>query len=412
MKLLAFEVWLHNGRSTALPGVVKNPMKSKQKNALFTVTYLTFAFAFCGTEPENANCQTTASSPKPGPDVLIFVDGERLIGHLERSTGGSITFKSDMAGEITVEWSKIKELHSAGKFAVVEKGMKLGWREDTSGIPQGTLSEADQKVSVTSSPARAPITVPTANIVDIIDAPTFDKAVEERPNIFEDWKGSATVGIALVEATQHSRNYTSSITLERTIPTESWMNPSNRTILSFTSAYGELSQPGTPLVKTSLYHANGERDEYFGPRVYAFAHAGFDHDYSQGLNLEQTFGGGVGWTVIKEANEELDLRGELDYENQQFLDSAQNQKLLGSVFSEKYNHKFKRSILFVQELAILPAWTNTNAYSANGTISLSMPVFKRISFTTSTTDSFLNNPSPGFKKNSFQFTTGITYALP
>ena len=41
-----------------------------------------------------------------------------------------------------------------------------------------------------------------------------------------------------------------------------------------------------------------------------------------------------------------------------------------------------------------------------------MPVYKRLSFTVGTIDTFLNDPPPGFKKNSFQFTTGVTYALP
>ena len=40
-----------------------------------------------------------------------------------------------------------------------------------------------------------------------------------------------------------------------------------------------------------------------------------------------------------------------------------------------------------------------------------MPVFKRLSVAISALDMFLNDPPPGFKKNSFQFTTGITYSL-
>jgi hypothetical protein len=43
---------------------------------------------------------------------------------------------------------------------------------------------------------------------------------------------------------------------------------------------------------------------------------------------------------------------------------------------------------------------------------LTLPVYKRLSLAVSTLDTFLNNPPPGFKKNSFQFTTGLTYTLP
>jgi hypothetical protein len=40
-----------------------------------------------------------------------------------------------------------------------------------------------------------------------------------------------------------------------------------------------------------------------------------------------------------------------------------------------------------------------------------MPVYKRLSLAITALDTFLNDPPPGFKKNSFQFTTGLTYTL-
>ena len=73
--------------------------------------------------------------------------------------------------------------------------------------------------------------------------------------------------------------------------------------------------------------------------------------------------------------------------------------------------KFARGMLFLQEIAVTPEWNVTSAYAAIGTASLNVPVYKRMTFTTSISDSFLNNPPPGFKKNSFQFLTGLTYLL-
>jgi hypothetical protein len=40
-----------------------------------------------------------------------------------------------------------------------------------------------------------------------------------------------------------------------------------------------------------------------------------------------------------------------------------------------------------------------------------MPVFKRLSLVVTTTDSFLNDPSAGYQKNSFQFVTAAAYSL-
>jgi len=372
------------------------------------------------------NAQTPAAAGKSDPDVLTFVNGEKLIGHLERSVGTSVTFKSDMAGEVTVEWSKIKELHSSQQFAVVKKDSKLHWHQPMD-IAQGTISVADQNIQINAiSPApgsQAPrsqaseqqasvVTIPVGNAGEVIDKATFDKAVFKKPGLFEDWKGLATVGVSLVNGTQSSQNYTSAVSLQRMLPTETWLDPSSRTTLNFTSAYGQLKQPNTPLVKTSLYHASAERDHYFRPRVYGFGSAGFDHDYSQGLDLQQTYGGGVGWTAIKRANQEFDVKAELTYVDQQFFAASSNQKLLGSIFSESYDRRFRNKIVLHEQISLDPAWTILRAYSANGNVSLSMPVMGRISFTVSTADQYLNDPSPGFRKNSYQFATGLTYTLP
>ncbi len=354
-----------------------------------------------------------ANGPESAPDrdVLLFTDGEKLIGHLQRADGESVVFKSDMAGTITIDWKKIKELHGRN-FVVVPKSARLSWRGSYPNLARGELSADAEKLQVQPTPNAPPVSIPVLDTQAVIEGAAFDKAISYRPGLFESWKGNASLGISLVEATQKSQTYTSSVNLTRLLPVENWLEPSNRTILAFTSSYGNLSQPGTPTVKTSIFHATAERDQYFRPTVYAMADAGFDHDFSQGLNLQQSYGGGIGWTAVRAANQTLDLKAEADYVNQQFQTASQNQKLLGSIFSEDLSRKFRHDIALQQQLSFDPAWTNLRAYSATGSISLTIPVFKRIGVTMTSMDRFLNDPSLGFRKNSFQFTTSLTYSVP
>jgi hypothetical protein len=145
--------------------------------------------------------------------------------------------------------------------------------------------------------------------------------------------------------------------------------------------------------------------------VYGFGIASFDHNFSQGLDLQQTYGGGIGWTAIKSANQTLDLKASMNYQSQHFEAAATDKNLIGSAFTEQYRRKLPLGIQFNEQLTVTPAWNNTNAYSAAGTAGITMPVYKRLSLAVNTTDTFLNDPPPTFKKNSFQFTTGITYSL-
>lgn len=230
-----------------------------------------------------------ASAAKPEPDVLILQDGEKLIGHMQSATSSSIVFKSDLAGEVTLEWSKVKELHTSQKFAAVPKNVKLRGPDDAGKVPQGTVSVSDQKLQVetTQGPAQS---MPVADVGNVVPAPSFQSALQ-RKSFFQGWRGGATAGVSLTEATQKSQSFTGAINLERAVPSEAWLDVRSRTIFGFNETYGKVTQPNTPSVKTSLFHLGLEQDWYLTPRLFVFGHGILDHSFSQGLDLQQTYGG-------------------------------------------------------------------------------------------------------------------------
>jgi hypothetical protein len=354
--------------------------------------------------------QAPGPAAKPQPDVLIFTDGEKLIGQLKSAKGDSVVFKSDMAGEITVAWSKIQELRTAHPFAIIGKNEKLHRHTDVSQVPQGNVAMTDQKIAVQAA-SGASRTVPVPDAGFVVAQPDFEKAINREAGFFEDWGGSVTAGASIVQATQEAHTFTGAIALVRSEPTESWMNPSTRTLIDFSAAYGRVSQPGLPDIKTAIYHADAEEDKYVSPRLFVFGQAAFDHNYSQGLDLQQMYGGGLGWTLYKTAAAELDVKAAVSYIHQSFSESTSNESLIGSTFGEIYTHKFLHGILLNEQISATPAWNDTSAYFATGSASLTLPVHKRLAVSLTSLDTFLNDPPPGFRKNSFQFTAGLTYAL-
>jgi hypothetical protein len=385
-----------------------------QKSYYLKKLYVLFLGGLCAVSLLNGQATT-----KPEPDVLIFTNGEKLVGHVVSGVGSSLTFHSDMAGDVTVDWSKVKELTSSGKFVIAEKGVLFHKHDDLTKIPQGTVSLTDQKLQITPSAGGAPQTVPVANVQNVVPQDSFLRAFH-RKKLRDGWQGTAGLGLALVAATQNSRSITSNLSLVRTVPNESWIDPSHRTTVNFNSAYGELTQTGTPTVKTNIIHADIEQDEYFNNRLFGFVDAAFDHSSSQGLQLQQTYGAGIGYTVLKDAVQELDLKAELayihyDYSDQILPDGTMvpqpGKHLIGGVITQTYNRNFPKGIVLHEQLAFTPAFNDTDAYSALGTVNLSIPVYKRLAFTIGTVDSYLNEPPSGFKRNSFQFITNLAYTF-
>jgi hypothetical protein len=358
--------------------------------------------------------QKSSVAPKPAPDVLLFANGDQLTGHLKRASAGSVVFKSDMAGEITVPLDKVKELRSAARFAVLKKGPPT--RNNLVG--EGDVHIADGTLTITSN--QPPVTLPAKDLGFLVDMPAYDKQVGHHLKFTQGWNGSITGGATLVRSTDSATSLTAGISLTRAVPSVEYLPLRSRSTFNLIESYGKSTSPVIPqtippspspvVVKTSIFHSDAEHDVYFTPRLYALADVAFDHNFSQGLDLQQIYGGGIGWTPIQTAKQQLDLKADVHYEKQK-LQTGPNPNLIGTIFGETFRRTLPRKLAFTETGAFIPSWNQTSDYSANVTGALILPVYKRLAASISATDNFLNDPAPGYNRNSFQFVTGVTYSL-
>jgi hypothetical protein len=381
-----------------------------------------------------------AAKPAPAkaaPDVLMFANGDQLTGKLEGVSAGNVMFESDMAGHLTISVDKVKELRSGAQFALLKKGVPVSKHNPAA---EGTVTFADGNVMVhpdmpaaNADSSSVAVTVPAKDVAYLVSKADFDKQVSGKHSWREGWGGSVTGGATLVRSTTTGTTLNAALNLIRALPAVAWLAPKNRTTLNVNESYGKNTSPGAipqpdppakpiPAVTTlsSIFHADAERDEYFNARLFVLADTSFDHNYAQGLQLQQLYGGGIGWTAIKSAKQELDLKADIHYEKQQYINTPVNgaaandtpsQNIIGSTIFESYTRTLPRNVVLLETANILPAFNNSNDYSANATLALSIPVFKRLSASISTTDNYLNDPQVGYKKNSYQFVTGVTYLL-
>jgi len=367
---------------------------------------------------------------KPEPDILELNTGEKLVGHLVSAAGDSLVFHSDGAGDVKVDWANVKTLKSSGKFAVIQKGVVLDRHADLSKVPQGTVSASDKNISVDSGNG-APVVIPEANATNVVPQPNFLNAFKT-PKFGEDWHGSAAFGIDLVEATQKSRNITAGVSLQRVVSGESWISPRYKTLVDFNVADSKLSQSGQPDITTDLIHGGLEHDMYLSSRAFAFVAADFLHSSSQGMKLQQTYGGGFGYVVLRDAHQELDVKVGIDYIHQAFepptscananlpancttaaLDAATKKpnSLIGASVGETYSRSFKGGVAFHEGLLFIPSFNDSKAYTGNIFANFTIPVHKRLTIVIGGVDNYINEPPNGFKKNSFEFLTQLSYKI-
>jgi hypothetical protein len=410
---------------------------SLQSRRFLTILSL-FLFAALSGLSQSAAKKSAEPATKKEPEIkeeLTLKNGDRLTGQLMNSTGTEIKFKSDLAGEVTVKWENVKELKSIREFAVVPKDVKDA--RDSVLVPQGTIKIGEKGILVSPLSQIKPGTgaspvgkaakpgaaeavpaaakeIPTPQIADVVDDATYQKEIHKKIGFKSGWDGHITTGTSMIYSTQNSYLFQVDTALKRSVPTVSWLDPKLRTTINFTLSAGKTTQPGTETTITNIYHVDAERDEYFSKKGYYLQALSFDHNFSQGLVLQQNYGFGIGSTLFKKEDTEFDVTADLHYESQQFNATANveqlNLHLIGSTLTEKYTRKWGR-VHFDEKLLADIAWNNANAFSASGTSSVRMNVYKKLAFSVSTIDNFLNNPQVGYKKNSFQFSTGFALSL-
>ncbi len=231
----------------------------------------------------------------------------------------------------------------------------------------------------------------------------------------------------MVTSTNSAQTYTGSVALVRSIPTTAWLPPSSKTTLNLSATYGlardsEIVSGGNvfqaPSVsKTDIKHGDTEYDKYFSQAIFGLVNASADHNFGNGLQLQQAYGAGLGWSVLRAPKNTLDVKASLLYEQQQFYNGlisglgTPNLNLVGAALSENWTRTFAHGVKISQYTTLTPAFNVVQAYSGVANANLLFPVYKKLNFALSSTDNYLGNPPQGFKRNSFQFTAGVTYSL-
>lgn len=372
-----------------------------------------------------ARAQAHKTPPSPPKDTLTLSDGEQLIGKLVKVNAGALTFHSDILGDVTVPLAKVKALH-AGEFAVIEKDQHVTPKTARQQVPVGAIAVENETVHVSPSGGERK-DLPAKKVNTLIDAASFNKELDDDRSFFHGWTGPVTVGASLVESTNSTQTYTGSVALVRAVPTGGWLPPGSKTILNLRGTYGlardalivsdgTVLQPAS-VTKTDILHGGAEYDKYVSSKFFALVNASADHNFGSGLQLQQAYGGGFGWSMLNNPKSSLDLKGAMQFEQQQFYNGSSSRfgtptdNLASAALTETFKRNLAHSIKFSQYITLTPTFNIAQAYSAVVNANLLFPAYKKINFTLSSTDNYLGDPPAGYERNAFQFTAGISYVV-
>jgi hypothetical protein len=121
--------------------------------------------------------QSASADQKPAPDVLILANGDQLTGKFLHEANGTVTFHSDMAGDLTFTWDKIKSIRTAQKFAVIQQGQHISRKTSDADVAQGTVAIQDEQVQVETAAGGATKSIAQKDAQYMVDEPTAAKCI-------------------------------------------------------------------------------------------------------------------------------------------------------------------------------------------------------------------------------------------
>jgi len=375
-----------------------------------------------------AAAQKAAASEKAtaAPDTVTLVNGDVLSGKVSKVVYGNVTFHDEVLGDLTIPLSKIKTMHTTTAFAAGAVTQQLSKKNIAERVPVGPIRLEGETLSM-MLPEQKVREFPVKELSFMLDEAAYTRELHDQSDFFYGWYGTATAGVTLLNATNSSQTYTGAVALVRAIPTIAGLPAGSKTILNVSGTYGlarapEIISGGTvyqeaSVTKTNILHGDLEYDKFFTPMVFGLLNASADHNFGSGLELQQAYGAGIGWAILRTPQNDLSLRASLQYAQQQFYNGitsglgTPNENLISASVGETWSRQFPHGIKFSESVTLNPAFNVVQAYNGVGSAGFTFPFYKRLNFSVMATDNYLGNPSEGFRRNSLQFTTGVTYTL-
>lgn len=342
-------------------------------------------------------------------DQVTLKNGDRFSGTIVSGDGKTLLLKTEFAGDITIQWDAINGMESNEVvYLTLKDGTKLSGKVTT---VDGKFVVATATPSLSAPPPATKDTI--VAVRDDAEQKAYDLAAERmaHPKFTYFWSGLFDTGLALTRGNSSTTTFTLATKNVRETP---------RDKLTVYANYVYGSDSSTPPSRTTANAliAGVRGDLNLTPKVYLFAIAEYQTNQLQNLDLRQTYGGGVGYHIIKAANTTFDVFGGLSYERDAFgaytllgppptFVPAVNTNSLTAVVGEEFDTKLGSRSTFTERLSLYPNLSHTGDIRSQFDTTLVTKVKAWLSWQVTFSDSYINYPPAGLKGNDLLLSTGL-----
>ncbi len=323
-------------------------------------------------------------------DQVVLKNGDRLSGNILKSDAKTLVIKTEFAGEVTIQWSAIDEIHSTQPLHVDSKGAAPA---------VGAVTSEDGNLEVKTSAADT-VTVQKDAVLDMRDSDeqiAYERS--QHPGLTQGWTGGANVGFALTAGNSETKNLALAFTGDR-------KGLNDHIALYANSVYATSNTAGGVSGTTANSSQSGIRYERnINARVFGFVSGDFQTDALQDLDLRSIYGAGFGYHAIKNDRTTFDLLAGLNYTRENYTTLQRN--IAAVTLGEELTQKLGKSTVLTQKLYFFPALNEAGEYRSTFNFGTVTKISKWLGWQNAFGNIYVTDPPVGKKRNDLTLTTGL-----
>ena len=330
-------------------------------------------------------------------DQVRFKNGDQLTGEILKSDAKNLLISTKVAGQVSVSWPEIQELHSDLPLHIVlASGKELMGRMATRG---GRLEIVVEEGVTVEAPMESVVA-----LRNNAEQSAYEKS--QRRSLLRHWEGGLDAGFELTRGNSKTKNFRLAFAATRKVSRQEMT-------VSAESLYSIDDVPGaSPHVSANENRGGARFDHDFATsQFFIFANTDFMTDALQDLNLRSVVGGGMGYHFVDRDNVTLSLLSGANFTRENYVEVQRN--LAAGQLGEELTLKLGKSTSLEQNLAFFPGLTRSDRGDYRGSFSLSTitKISKWLGWQNNFSDVYVTNPPAGKKQNELVFTSGLHLAF-
>ena len=317
-------------------------------------------------------------------DQIVLNNGDRLTGTIVKSDARELVIKTGYAGEVTVQWSAIKNIDSAAPLHVESKDGQT---------TVGVVKSEDGKLDVQTTD-KGEVAV-AKDSVSLIRSQSEQSAYEQtlHPDWLHSWAGGVNFSFALTRGNSETKNLGLAFIADR-------KTLRDHLGLYMNSVYATNDAPAAvPNLTAKAIQGGARYDHDLTPRLFGFVAGDFQTDELQLLDIRSVVSGGLGLHLIESERTTLDLLGGGNYTHEKYDTFSRN--VAGLTLGEELATKLGAFTSLTQKLYFYPDLSETGEYRATFNFGTVTKINKWLGWQNAFGDIYVTNPPPGTRQMTF-----------